>query len=113
MTSTERPRIRRIGEERTAAETMQSGPQRDAALLHVEVLEYIRACQVTRDSGLSVRCNTINAIVNGVANSNRPYIKWECCGQHKTLKSTRERLTKRAAELGVELNLDMMQIIED
>lgn len=105
-------RIRRIGEEQTAADAMAGGPERDAAQLHVAVLVHVLACQTARDSGLSAVCSQIDATVNGTPNPDQPYLTWQCCEVHKKLRAERVAFTKRAAELGVEINFDVAQVIE-
>ena len=115
MTSTydRATRVRRIGEERTAAEALPAGTERDVALLRVDTLGYERDCMQVRDSGISEVCSAIDAFVDGVANPKRPFLSWECCDAHRELRVRREALEKRAAALGITLNLDFTQVIED
>jgi|GEM_PF-6422549 len=115
MTSThEQPtRIRRIGEERVAAQAMTEGPARDAAMLHVNMLVYIRDCQTLRDTGVSKDCAELEAMHGGVPNPRRPFLAWECCDAHRALKARREDLDAAAHELHIEFAPDMTQVIED
>jgi len=98
--------------EAAAAELQQGTQDRAVADLRVEEPRYLVRVQEAAQT-ISLACSEIDAFVDGVVNRNRPYLTWTCCDTHRALKVEKERLLKRAAELGVELALDAITPIED
>lgn len=105
--------VRSISAYRARAAALPEGTtDRAIADLRADELQYLLCVQWAR-ANISVQCDTIQAIKDGVANMQRPYLIWDCCDYHRSLKAAKAELLKRAEALGIELRLDATTPIID